>query len=66
MLWCTKAAFESRLVVQRAQHMGIYVIRHAEKQQGDFHHQGLKFKDQPNTGAGIASARRLISSPPWT
>ena len=40
--------------------MSIYVIRHAEKQSGDFHHEGLKFNDQPITKAGMESARRLV------
>jgi probable phosphoglycerate mutase len=40
--------------------MSIYVVRHAEKQSGDFHHQGVKFNDQPITEAGMESARRLV------
>ena len=40
--------------------MSIYVVRHAEKQSGDFHHEGLKFNDQPITKAGMESARRLV------
>lgn len=39
--------------------MSIFVIRHAEKAIGEYHHQGLKFNDQPITDAGFASARRL-------
>lgn len=41
--------------------MSIYVVRHAEKQSGDFHHEGLKFNDQPITKAGMESARRLVA-----
>lgn len=60
MVRYTKASLESTLVEQGAYSMSIYVIRHAEKQKGDFHHQGLKFNDQPITQSGIASARRLV------
>ncbi|WP_332446114.1 histidine phosphatase family protein [Sphaerochaeta sp.] len=41
--------------------MSIYVIRHAEKQTGDFHHNGLKFNDQPITETGMQSSRSLVS-----
>ncbi len=39
--------------------MSIFVIRHAEKALGDFHHHPLKFNDQPITETGLSSARRL-------
>jgi len=46
-------------VTKGGKRMSIFVIRHAQKAMGEYHHQGLKFNDQPITEAGFASARRL-------
>lgn len=40
--------------------MSIYVIRHADKAYGDFHHKALKFNDQPITAIGAEKARKLV------
>lgn len=41
--------------------MSIYVIRHADKEQGYFHTEGLRFNDQPLSTIGIGKAQRLAT-----
>ncbi len=41
--------------------MSIHVIRHADKEQGYFHTENLRFNDQPINGAGREKAQRLAA-----
>jgi broad specificity phosphatase PhoE len=38
-----------------------YVLRHAEKEQGDFHNPQLKHQDQPLSARGKQDAQKLVS-----
>lgn len=39
--------------------MSVFVIRHAEKERGEFYSGGVRFNDQPLTAAGRKQAKRL-------
>ena len=40
--------------------MGIYVLRHADKEKGEFYQPGLRFNNQPITGEGKRKAEMLV------
>ncbi len=40
--------------------MGIYVLRHADKQKGEFYQPGLRFNNQPITEEGKRKAEKLV------
>lgn len=41
--------------------MSVYIIRHADKELGDFYHKDLPLNDQPISRAGREQAKRLVS-----
>lgn len=40
--------------------MGIYVLRHADKEKGEFYQPGLRFNNQPITDEGKREAEKLV------